>query len=279
MEYLASDELGGRATGTEGLEKAAVFIERFLEDHNIKPYFETYRDSFKLDDVDGYNIVGVIEGNDPVLKNEFIILGGHYDHIGKGQEVDGDSIANGANDDASGTVVAMELGKYFAKKKTNKRSILITLYDAEEIGLKGSSHLAERLKEEGLNPYTMINFEMVGVPRAADVSMAYMSGYNRSNFAPILNKYADEKFLGLFPKAQQFKLFFRSDNYPFYKAFNIPAHAISTFDFTNFDYYHHVDDEPDQMDYAHMADFITKMIPALEGMMNAPTKEVVLTNE
>ena len=279
MEYLASDELGGRATGSEGIEKAAVFIEDYFKVNDIKAYFETYRDTFKLGELIGYNIVGMIEGNDPELKDEYIILGGHYDHIGKGKEVNGDSIANGANDDASGTIAAMEFGKYFSKSKTNKRSILITLYSAEEMGLKGSAHLASRLKKAGLNAYTMINFEMIGVPRAADKSMAYMSGYNRSNFAPVLNKYAGEEVVGFFPKAKEFNLFFRSDNFPFFKELNMPAHAISTFDFTNFDYYHHVDDEADKMDYEHMANFINRMIPALEGMMNAPTKEVVLKDE
>ncbi|MCB0400373.1 MAG: M20/M25/M40 family metallo-hydrolase, partial [Winogradskyella sp.] len=271
--------LQGRATGSEGIEKAAVYIENFFKKNGIKPYFETYRDYFNVAELIGFNVVGVIEGNDPELKNEFIILGGHYDHIGKGKIVEGDSIANGANDDASGTIAAMEFGRYFSKSKTNKRSILITLYSAEEMGLKGSAHLAKRLKEEGLNAYTMINFEMIGVPRAQDESMAYMSGYDRSNFAPILNKYAGEEVVGFFPKAKEFQLFYRSDNYPFFKEFNIPAHAISTFDFTNFDYYHHVDDEADKMDYLHMTNFINKMIPALEGMINSSTKEVVLNEE
>ena len=279
MDYLASDELEGRATGTKGIEKAAVFIENYLKANEIKPYFETYRDTFNVGELTGYNIVGVVEGNDPKLKNEYIILGGHYDHIGKGKIVEGDSIANGANDDASGTIAAMELGRYFAKTKTNKRSILITLYSAEEMGLKGSGHLAERLYADGIDVYTMINFEMIGVPRAEDQSMAYMSGYDQSNFAPILNKYAGEEVVGFFPKAKEFQLFYRSDNYPFFKELKIPAHAISTFDFTNYDYYHHVDDEADQMDYAHMSSFINKMIPALEGMMNAPTKEVILNEE
>lgn len=276
MEFLASDELAGRATGTEGIEKAAVYIEKYFKSNNIKPYFETYRDSFQLGEITGYNIVGVIEGNDPKLKDEFVILGGHYDHIGKGKEVDGDSIANGANDDASGTIAAMEFGRYFSKSKTNKRSILITLYAAEEMGLKGSAHLAKRLKDEGLNAYTMINFEMIGVPRAKEESMAYMSGYDMSNFATVLNKYAGEEVIGFFPKAKEYQLFYRSDNFPFYKELNIPAHAISTFDFTNFDYYHHVDDEADKMDYVHMKNFMDKMVPALEGMVNAETKEVVL---
>jgi Zn-dependent M28 family amino/carboxypeptidase len=279
MEFLASDDLQGRATGSEGIEKAAVFIENYLKTNNIKPYFETYRDSFKVNDLDGYNIVGMVEGNDPLLKNEFIILGGHYDHIGTSKIVEGDSIANGANDDASGTIAAMEFGKYFATTKTNKRSILITLYDAEEVGLKGSAHLAARLKAKGINAYTMINFEMIGVARAEGEPMAYMSGFERSNFAETLNSYAGEEVIGFFPGAKKMSLFMRSDNFPFFKELSIPAHAISTFDFTNFDYYHHVDDEADKMDYQHMVSFIEKMIPALEGMMNAPTKEVVLKDE
>ncbi|QRM89467.1 M20/M25/M40 family metallo-hydrolase [Lacinutrix sp. WUR7] len=291
MEYLASDELEGRATGSVGIEKAALFIETFLKDNNIKPYFETYRDDFEIvkkeskdgvtnnETIKGFNIVGVVEGNDPKLKNEYIILGGHYDHIGFAKEVDGDIIANGANDDASGTIAAMELAAYFAKTKTNKRSILVTLYSAEEMGLKGSAHLAKRLKEAGLNAYTMINFEMIGVPRTADNVMAYMSGFERSNFAETLNRYAGEEIIGFFPKAKEFNLFMRSDNFPFYNELNIPAHAISTFDFTNFEYYHHVDDEASEMDYEHMSSFMNKMIPALKGMMNAPTKEVKLKDE
>jgi hypothetical protein len=291
MEYLASDELNGRKTGTPGIEKAAVFIENYLKDNGIKPYFDSYRDDFEFINersskpgetpvpIKGFNIVGVIEGNDPQLKNEYIILGGHYDHIGKGKAVNGDTIANGANDDASGTIAAMELGRYFSKTNTNKRSILITLYAAEEMGLKGSSHLAERLKNEGINAYTMINFEMIGVPREEGKPMAYMSGYKRSNFATTLNQYAGQEVVGFFDKAQEKNLFMRSDNFPFYKALGIPAHAISTFDFTNFDYYHHVDDEADKMDYEHMTNFINKMIPALEGMMNASTKEVTLNDE
>lgn len=279
LEYIASDELEGRATGTPGIEKAAVYIENFFKIHDVKPYFDTYRDTFNLGEIIGYNLVGYLEGNDPELKNEFIILGAHYDHIGKGKEVDGDDIANGANDDGSGTVAVMEWAKYFSGAKTNKRSILFTLYAAEEMGLKGSAHLAKRLKDGGLNLYTMINFEMIGVPRAADKSMAYMSGFERSNFAETLNKYGGEEIVGFFPKAQEYKLFFRSDNFPFYKEFKIPAHAISTFDFTNFDYYHHVDDEADKMDYDHMTSFIKKMVPALEGIMNAPSKEVVLKDE
>ncbi len=279
LDYLASDALEGRNTGTKGIEKAAVYIEEFFKKYNIKPYFKTYRDSFNVKEIDGYNVVGYLEGNDPKLKNEFVILGAHYDHIGTAKEVNGDSIANGANDDASGTVAVMEWAKYFSKTKTNKRSVLFTLYSAEEMELKGSGHLAERLKKDDIDLYTMINFEMIGVPRAESEIMAYMTGYGKSNMAKKLNEYGETEIIGFFPKAKEFNLFQRSDNYPFYNAFNVPAHAISTFDFTNFDYYHHVDDEADKMDYDHMLSFIIKMAPALEGMINTPTKEIKMNDE
>lgn len=279
LEYLASDELEGRNTGTEGIEKAAVYIEAFFKTHNIKPYFETYRDSFNVKKIIGYNVVGYLEGNDPKLKNEFVILGAHYDHIGTAKEVNGDVIANGANDDASGTVAVMEWAKHFSKTKSNKRSMLFTLYAAEEMGLKGSAHLAKRLKKENIDLYTMINFEMIGVPRAENEIMAYMTGYEKSNMAKTLDTYIGSETIGFFPKAKSFNLFMRSDNYPFYQEFKVPAHAISTFDFTNFDYYHHVDDEADKMDFNHMTSFINKMIPGLEGMVNAPKKEIKMKNE
>lgn len=279
LEYLASDELGGRDTGGEGIEKAAFYIENAFNKHGIDPYFETYRDSFNVDGKVGYNIVGILEGSDSNLKNEFVILGAHYDHIGIVKPIDGDSIANGANDDATGTVAVLEWAKYFSKANNNKRSILFTLYSAEEMGLKGSEHLAKRLKDSNLNLYTMINIEMVGVPFTDEKMMAFVSGYEKSNIAQKLNYYTKKNLVGLYPLAQQYGLFKRSDNYPFYNEFKIPAHAISTCDITDFKYYHHVDDEADKMNFAHMTSFINEMIPALVGMINAPFKEIILINE
>ena len=67
----------------------------------IKPYFETYTDPFESKRYKGVNVVGFIEGNDPKLKHEMVLLGAHYDHLGFGKIVNNDSIANGANDNAS----------------------------------------------------------------------------------------------------------------------------------------------------------------------------------
>lgn len=272
--YLASDELRGRATGSEGIEKAAVFIEDKFKAYNIAPYFETYRDHYKANGMDASNVVGYIEGSDPNLKNEFIILGAHYDHIGVIAEVDGDSIANGANDDASGVAAVLAMARYFASKKNNKRSILFTLYSGEELGLLGSQHLATRLKEQKINLYTMVNFEMIGVPMVDRDYEAYFTGFDLSNMATKMNDYVNFKLLDELPQAKEFQLFYRSDNYPFFKVFNKPAHALSTFDFTNFDHYHKVGDEAELMDYEFMADLVNKLIPAFETMSNTTTQEI-----
>jgi Zn-dependent M28 family amino/carboxypeptidase len=274
LTYLASDELQGRNTGTPGIEKAAQYIEDRFKKNHIKPYFKTYRDSFRVKELTGYNIIGFIEGNDPVLKDEVVILGAHYDHIGYAKKVENDSIANGANDDASGTCAVMAMADYFASKKNNKRSIMFALFSGEEMGLLGSKHLAKKLKSEGLNLYTMIEFEMIGVPMVDKDYQAYITGFDLSNMASKINEYTNFNLVGLLPKAEEYQLFYRSDNYSFYKEFNKPCQTISTFDFTNYDYYHHVKDEANQMDYEFMADIINKLIPAIGKMTNTQTKEI-----
>jgi Zn-dependent M28 family amino/carboxypeptidase len=151
LKFLASDENEGRDSGSKGIENASIFLENMMKELGIKPYFKTYRDTLSNFDKPAYNIVGFIEGNDPKLKSEFVIIGSHYDHIGKIAAVNGDEIANGANDNASGSTATSEVMKYFAKNKTNKRSLIFVFFSAEEKGLLGSKHLAKKLKTENLD--------------------------------------------------------------------------------------------------------------------------------
>lgn len=281
LHYLASDDLAGRKFGTEGIEEAAQYIETIFSTHNVQPFYETYRDSFQHNDKTGYNLIALKEGNDPKLKDEFIVLGAHYDHIGivnQEKAVAGDSIANGANDNAAGTASIIALAKYFANKET-KRSILFVLFSAEEEGLIGSKHLAKRLKKEKVDVYTMLNFEMIGVPLVDQSYEAYLTGFKESNFAKKFNEYADAEVFGFFPKAKEFQLFKRSDNYPFYKELNIPAQTLCTFDFSNYEYYHHVDDEAELMNYEHMQNLLAKIIPGIEAMANSAKKEIQLNTK
>jgi hypothetical protein len=274
ITYLASDELKGREAGTEGIEMAAEYIEEIFENNGIRPYFESYRDTLTNFEKPAYNVVGYIEGTDKKLKNEFVIIGAHYDHIGAADPVSGDIIANGANDNASGTTAVLEFARYFGKFGKNKRSIIFALFSAEEKGLLGSKHLAKRLKNQNLNLYAMLNFEMVGVPLVGKDYFMYVTGYEESNLADICNGYAKEKIIGFLPTAKEYNLFKRSDNYPFHKEFGVPSQTFCTFDFTNFDHYHKVGDEATIMDFDHMALLVNKTIPILKNIINSPTREI-----
>lgn len=276
LKKLTADDMQGRESGTNGGDKAASYLNDLLTKYNVKPYFKTYRDTLKNFKGTTFNIVGVIEGTDPILKEEFIILGAHYDHIGVSKDgVDGDHINNGANDDASGVTAVAELAKYFGENKTNKRSILVAFFAAEETGLLGSFHLAEKLKKENFNLYSMLNFEMIGVPMKANYT-AYITGFSKSNMAAKINEYSGKNLVGYLPMEFQYQLFSRSDNFPFFKEFNVPCQTVCTFDFTNFDYYHHVKDEFEVMDVSHMTSFIQDVLPVVEKMANAETKEIKL---
>ncbi|WP_437398167.1 M28 family metallopeptidase [Flagellimonas lutimaris] len=276
MNYLASNDMKGRDSGSEGIEMAAKYIENYFKSYRLQPYFESYRDTLSNFKKPSYNIVGVVEGNDPNLKEEYILIGAHYDHIGTIGPENGDFIANGANDNASGTSTVLEMARYFGTQKTNKRTLIFALFSAEEKGLLGSKHLAKKLKEQDLNLYTMLNFEMTGVPLKDKDYFMYITGYDMSNLAEVSNKYAEENLVGFLPTAKEFNLYQRSDNYPFHEEFAVPSHTFCTFDFTNFNHYHKVGDEPELMDFEHMATLVNKTIPVIEGIANAPTQEIQL---
>jgi len=284
VSFLASDDLQGRYAGSKGIDKAATYIENQFKSYGVNPYFETYRDHFKIENLDAFNVVGFIEGTDDVLKKEVIILGAHYDHIGYGNGIkkhggkltEKDSLANGANDNASGTAAIMAIAKHFAQTKSNKRSIMFALFSAEELGLLGSKHLAKRLKSENINLYTMVNFEMVGVPLINRDYQAFVSGYDLSNMADAMNEYAGSNLIGFSDVAKKYNLFKQSDNFAFYEEFKLPCQTISSCDLSNYDYYHHSDDEIDELDYVFMASLINKTITAIEQMSNTETKEIVM---
>ena len=275
LKYLSSDELEGRDTGSKGIEKAAVFLEDFFKNNNVKPYFKTYRDTLTNFKTPAYNIVGFLEGTDPELKKEFIVLSAHYDHIGIEKKQQADVINNGANDDASGVTAVAQMAKYFAETKSNKRSILFVFFAGEEKGLLGSKSLAPKLQKLNFNLYTQLNIEMIGVPMKREF-LAYVTGFDKSNMAEKINQYTGKNTIGFLPKEAEYKLFYRSDNYSFYEAFKKPCQSISTFDFENFDFYHHVSDEFKVMDIPHMTSFIQELLPAVTQISSTPTEEITM---
>ncbi len=269
VAYLASDDLNGRETGSDGIEKAAVFIENRFEQLGIQPFYDGYRDNFGAKGVIGSNILGMLPGSDGKLKKEVVIIGAHYDHIGLIQAVAGDSIANGANDNATGTATVLAIAKVMKEFDFNRRTVVFALFSAEEKGLLGSTHLAKRMQGEGINVVAMINFEMTGTPMVDRPYIAYLTGYDLSNMGEIFNTSNSKRVVtGELAKAAEFNLFKRSDNFPFYEVYGVPSQTFSTFDFTNFDHYHKVGDELDKIDARHMADVVDAVVPGIINIAN-----------
>ena len=274
VDFLSSDVLKGREIATQGELVAAQFIRSKFIEAGIKPYFNTYFDTFESTRFKGVNVVGFIEGSDPELKDEIVLLGAHYDHIGLGPKVKNDSIANGANDNASGTAAVLAIANRLARLGTNKRSVIVALFSGEEKGLLGSKALAKKIKAQNIDLYTMLNFEMIGVPFIDRDYEIFLTGYELSNLGGKLNTYTNSAMVGISDVAKKYNLYKRSDNYSFYKEFKVPSHTISSCDLTNFDFYHHVDDEIDQLDFVFMATTLNKLIPGIVQICNTDSKEI-----
>ncbi|MGE0589757.1 MAG: M20/M25/M40 family metallo-hydrolase [Cyclobacteriaceae bacterium] len=198
------------------------------------------------------NVVGMIEGKS--LKDEFVIFSGHYDHIGIQPAVEGDSIANGADDDASGTTAVISLAKYYSKLKSNERSLIFVAFTAEEVGGFGSKYFSQQLDPNKV--VAMFNIEMIGKPSKWGTNSAFITGFERSNFGEILEKNVQGAQFHFYPDPYiEQNLFYRSDNATLARL-GVPAHSISTDQIPTDPYYHTVDDEVETLDMSNIASTI-----------------------
>lgn len=249
LTSLSSDNFEGRRPGTKGFEICVEYVESFLSKHDIAPFYgDSYKDSLKVNDNNTYNVVGLIgERND---EKPYILIGAHLDHLGKSKSKR-DSIYNGANDNASGVTAVLQVAAQIAKYQFDQ-PIIVVLFTAEENNLIGSRHLADRLQSENIKLSYVINFEMIGKTLTTGADQVYITGFNKSNFAKEMNEVAGRPFVKFLPAEIRYQLFSRSDNFPFYAAYKIPSHTISTFDFENFEHYHKVSDEIEGLDIENM---------------------------
>ncbi|MGB1972094.1 MAG: M28 family metallopeptidase [Flavobacteriaceae bacterium] len=247
LSTLADDEMLGRDLKSGGYFKAADFVSDYFKTHHIEPFYPDYRDSIKTKEGYTYNIVGRIGAYRS--ERSTILIGAHLDHIGL-VEGQGDTIFNGANDNASGSTAVMQIARFLAQKKW-QQNIIVVLFAEEEKKLLGAQHLAMRLKEEDITLHYMVNFEMIGKTLTTGENQVYITGYQLSNMANVMNQISPN-FVQFLPQAKEYNLFQRSDNYSFYEAFDIPAQTLSSFDFKNYAYYHNVEDEAEKMDIANM---------------------------
>lgn len=206
--------------------------------------------TFKIDcvaetkELPATNIVGIIPGK--TKQNEYVIYSGHYDHLGILPAVKGDSIANGADDDASGTTAVITLAKYFKKLNNNARTLVFVAFTGEEIGELGSQHFATTVEPDKV--VAMFNIEMIGKAAKFGQNTAFITGFDRSDFGPILQKNLEGTPFKFYPDpylAQD--LFYRSDNASLAKV-GVPAHTISTDQIDTDTLYHTVGDELKTLD-------------------------------
>ena len=192
VEHLASDALEGRGTGTAGNDSAAAYIARRFESLRLatlpngcqgsdaslharceRKYFQPFiaRSAAAAhaglpSELPSQNVVAMVRGSDPVLTNEYVVLGAHFDHLGRSgaSALDPDSaeaIRNGADDNASGTAAVMELARLLARHAP-RRSVIFVTFSGEELGLLGSQRFVERSPVPIDQVVAMLNFDMVG---------------------------------------------------------------------------------------------------------------------
>lgn len=198
------------------------------------------------------NVVGVIPGKSKVT--EYVVFSGHYDHLGVGKPVDGDSIYNGANDDAAGTTAVIMLAKYFKKLGNNERTLVFAAFTAEEVGGFGSQYFSRQLEADKV--MAMFNIEMIGTESKWGKNSAYITGYERTNMGEILAKDLQGTGFTFYPDpypTQQ--LFYRSDNATLARL-GVPAHTISTSKMDVEPHYHKLTDHVETLDLVNMTEVI-----------------------
>ena len=176
LKFLTSDKNAGRYPGGKENRWVVTYIKNEFKHLGIQPFKIGYKQNFKAElrvdkgqkpVVKTCNVIGFIEGNDPVLKNEYIVLGAHYDHLGLGGPSSKSDkrgvVYHGADDNASGTSALLEIAeKVTANAPQLKRSIVFIAFGAEEQGLLGSKYFVEHPTVPLSQIKLMINLDMVG---------------------------------------------------------------------------------------------------------------------
>ncbi|WP_411273889.1 M20/M25/M40 family metallo-hydrolase [Daejeonella sp.] len=202
----------------------------------------------KVESLALFNVAGMIPGKSK--EKEFVLFSAHYDHLGTVESVDGDSIANGADDDASGTTGVISLAKYYKELKNNERTLIFVAFTAEEIGGFGAKYFSSKLNPDDV--VAMFNIEMIGKESKFGKNAAFITGYERSDFGHILQRNLTGTDFKFHPDPYPSQnLFYRSDNATL-AALGVPAHTISTDQIDSDKFYHTVNDEFETLDAANI---------------------------
>ncbi len=234
----------GSVTANANDNQALVFV---LGNHDdLKSFDVSY--TGKSEQLPLFNIAGIIPGK--TKPDEYVVFSGHYDHLGIIKGNPADTIANGADDDASGTTAVITLAKYYKKLHNNARTLIFVAFTAEEIGEYGSQHFATTVNPDKV--VAMFNIEMIGKASKFGENSAFITGFERSDFGTILQKNLEGTAFKFYPDPYpQQNLFYRSDNASL-AAVGVPAHTISTDQIDIDKLYHTVKDEFSTLDVSNI---------------------------
>lgn len=270
VSYLASDEMRGRASGSPEMARAADWIALQYGESGLKPlkghedFIHEYAFQTRLGaEISERNVIGILEGKDPALKDEYILITAHFDHVGVGRPVNGDSIYNGADDNAAGTCTLLGIARTIKEKQLKPgRSIIFAAVSAEEMGLKGSGHIAANPPFPLENVFVNMNFEMTGHSEFLGRGNYYMSGCDYSNLDEIIKEMEKGGSYNLVDTIQLAnRLFYMSDNASFARVeregetyAGIPGATFATTTFAA--YIHSPADEAGLFDFVNMAGLV-----------------------
>lgn len=288
--FLASDAMQGRGTGTQyeaiaaeylaaemqliGLEPGGDvadgtrgFLQRFDFQYGAIPkgMLRVLNQEGRAGKGTSQNVIGVLRGS----TDDAIVISAHYDHLApKPVSTPGeDVIYNGADDDASGTAIVMELARTMAKGAKPKRTIYFILFGAEEFGGVGSDYFNQHPPLPLAKVSANLEFEMIGRP---DPKVApgklWLTGYERSDLGPTLAKQGAPLVADPHP---EYKFFERSDNYQLALK-GIVAHTVSSYGLHK--EYHTPSDDVAHMDFAHLTSAVRAMIEPVKWLANSDFK-------
>ena len=276
ITYLSSDGLAGRSSGTPGDRLAKDYIashftnaggsaERFVE---VQEHYVSKSRLKPKNKVKTYNIIATLPGNDKKLKNEYVVIGAHYDSVKNTLGL----IHNGADDNGSGTSMILELFEKFASENSHKRTLVFIAFGGEELGLLGSKHYVNNPTIDLSKVQLMVNLDMVG--RMDEENNVQLGGSpSAKNFSSKLHPFFVNSKINIIDLGKG--IFSRSDHYNFYKK-NIPV----LFFFTGIhpDYHTATDDE-DKINYDGMMEISKIVEPIIAEFANVEERLVFETME
>lgn len=169
VKLLSAPEMEGRGSGTPGAERAALHIAGVFREAGLRPGGDGggYHQAFAVSAGSTANVIGILPGTDPHLSGQAIVVGAHYDHVGRGEHASGageptGAIHHGADDNASGTAAVLGLARAFAGAGGAPRTLVFAAFAGEEIGLLGSAHYARHPAWPLAKTALMVNLDMVG---------------------------------------------------------------------------------------------------------------------